>query len=172
MLNSELIGFLLEKLRSLGKLYLGIGPTYPSSNSLKLQLSINELLKLYPFLLDMSDYVEFLKLYGGLSYTQKKYRVSVDLFGISTTVSTSLIDGEGDAVSDDGILTFCSMALIPKGVDVNFKNIKGIGFGFEVTGKRKFGIYRKVDSEAYEYYCETFTNWLKLFVEKEGYMID
>jgi hypothetical protein len=172
MSNSELIDSLLEKLRSLGKLYLDIGPTYPSSHSLKLQLSLDKLLKLYPFLVDMPDYIEFLKLYAGLSYTQKKYRISVDLFGISRTVSTSLIDGEGDAISDDGILTFCSMALIPKELDVNFKNIKAVGFGFEATGKRKFGIYRKVDSESYEYYCETFTSWLNLFVKKGGYVLD
>lgn len=160
----------IEILRTKGELAIDFGPKHPTTPNTTLTTALDKLLKTCPFLKQDKFYVSFLEYFGGLSYSQKKYLLFMDLFGISEETSTHLLFGPGDLVTPDGFLTFCSIAFCenPDRPDV----VKGIGFGFDATGSRKWGIYRTINSEPFIHHSENFMDWFELFVSKDGLLID
>lgn len=159
---------LLDSLKQFGKLYTDFGPKHPVAANIELQPALEEVFKQYPFLQKDFDYTEFLEFYGGASYTQQKYLLSLDMFGISDEVSTHLLYGPGEPITTDGILTFCSISLAKNLENPCPTDIQGIGFGFDVTGERKQGVYRCFNSNPYHYYCNNFLQWLEKFVKNRG----
>lgn len=161
----ESLHSLVDHLRMSGELYTDFGPKNPVAANQALQSDLERVLLTYPFLKDDAGYIEFLECYAGLSYTQKKYLLSVDLFGISPEISTHLLDAPGEPISPDGILTFCSISLVENLNQPRPDETQGIGFGFESTGKRQSGVYYCLDSGPYTYYCSSFLDWMRSFVD-------
>ncbi|MBD2501106.1 hypothetical protein [Anabaena azotica] len=163
---------LIDCLRTMGELYTDYGPKHPIAANITLQPILEEVYKLYPFIQKDTYYTEFLECYGGLSYSQQTDLLSLDVFGISNEISTHLLYDPGEAISSDGVLTFCSIALVRDLNNPRPDKMQGLGFGFEATGKRIWGVYRCFDSEPYHYYCNNFLELLEHFVNTNGRLIE
>lgn len=48
----------------------------------------------------------------------------------------------------------------------------GIGYGFDATGNRLWGIYRFMEEEKGEWYSESFLQWLNEVIDKKGRLLD
>lgn len=162
---------LIERLKTMGELYTDFDPKHPVAANVTLQFILEEVYDQYPFLKKDADYTDFLECYGGLSYSQQKDLLSLDLFGISDEVSTHLLYGPGEAITSDGVFTFCSIALVRDLENPRPDMMQGLGFGFETTGERKWGVYRCFDSEPYHYYCNNFLEWLDRFVTNSRQLV-
>ena len=121
---------------------------------------------MYPFLRQDEGYVCFLEMYAGGVFWRDQDALSLGLFGFDSELSTHLVKGPGDTV-EHGYLTFCDMVIPPR-ADPFGKDAIGLGFGFDATGERRWGVYRLLGEGRADYYCETFLQWLRLFVEREG----
>jgi hypothetical protein len=156
----------------MGELHTGFGPKHPETANITLQPMLEEIYKRFPFLQQDAGYCEFLECYGGLSYSQEKDLLSLDIFGISNEVSTHLLYGPGEAVTSDGVLTFCSVSLVRDPFSPRPDEMQGIGFGFDATGERRQGVYQCFDSAPYYYYCSNFLEWLNCFIRNNGQFIE
>jgi hypothetical protein len=125
------------------------------------------LLEQFPFAERADDWLAFLRKYGGGMLTRERDLLSLGLYGFSEDVTMPILDGPGDPI-DAGCLVFGDVEVPLVG---SADETVALGFGFDATGKRKWGVYRIEDSAASRY-CESFTEWLRRFVELDGRLID
>ena len=140
---------------------VGVGPKRSFYPDVKTQGQIDLFLNSYPFLCQDRDYVDFLSFYAGANVLRGDYDLMVDILGFSD-VSTHMLDWEEPVVDEDGFLMFSLVIL---------RNKQHIGFGFDATQHRKWGVYRSVVDDKgspYLWYCNTFLEWLDQIVQKDG----
>jgi hypothetical protein len=71
-------------------------------------------------------------------------------------------------ITDDGFLTFADAA-VPETEGVFGPNDPlGVAYGFDATGERRWGVYRCLSEQPYEWYRDGFTAWLETLVALQG----
>lgn len=146
---------LMTKLAAQGEFAAAWQPD-KSAGDTSLQDQVTALVTAYPFLARDEGYVTFLRRYGGALLTRED-GLLLSLFGFSHDIGMHLVEGPGEPV-EDGYLIFGDMS-VPRAPDYPYDTI-AVGFGFEATGKQRWGIYRFIDGGAGSWYCETFLEWL------------
>jgi hypothetical protein len=136
----------------------------------KFEKELERLLGRYPFVRQAPDWLAFLTRYGGGTLTRDDDMLSLGLYGFSHDATLHILDGAGEPV-DYGCLYFCDVVLPREPVKGYTDETISLGFGFEASGERSWGVYRIRDGNS-EWYCETFLEWLERFVEKEGRLLD
>ena len=142
----------------------------------KLQADVSALLGTYPFLARDEGYVEFLRRYGGALLVREVDGLVLSLYGFSHDIGMHLIEGPGELVDGEGFLTLCDMVVprvirAPRSLD-NLGDTVAVAFGFDTTGDRRWGVYRFVSGGAGAWYCETFLEWLRMLIAKDGQLRD
>jgi hypothetical protein len=161
----------LASLAALGELELGHGPSHPLNPQPELGGEIARFLARYPFLRRDGDYVTFLERYAGALVTSPHDMFSLGIYGFDENVTMHIVSGPGDVVAN-GFLTIADV-LVPNEPEKAFsENNEGVGFGFDATGSRRWGIHRLRDGGVTAWYAESFVDWLRLLVEKHGRVND
>jgi hypothetical protein len=165
---------LMEKFQSIEGAIVGEGPKHPTSSHPEMQEQIDDFLSEYNFLRKDPSYVDFLECYSGALIDSPDGNIFVDIFGFLEDVSLHLRNGEGSVVDENGYFDFCSAVVRVRNTgDTNKDNIDiGVGFSFDATGARQWGIYRSIEGAECKWYCNSFQEWLKKFVEREKSLID
>ena len=159
---------LIRQLGEFGTVETGHGPKHPSAPDTALAIEIAAFLHTYPFVRRDPGYVEFLESYAGLLLWRKKDRLSLSIYGFDADVALHLTKGEGETITEEGILTFADVAVpIREGV-FGPHDIRGAAFGFDATGKQRWGVYRRHSGRPSEWYCATFLEWLGILVSLRG----
>lgn len=168
---------LMQKFSELGHALVGEGAAHPISPQPELFHEVVSFLAEYPFLKKEPTYQVFLACYGGASVAWPDNSLVIDIFGFLEEVSTHLQDEFLDQVVDeDGFFMFCS-TVVRGGKYEGFDDNIGIEYAFDATGKRPRGVYRFVsgkdyESEAYQWYCGTFSEWLSELIDQKGRLLD
>jgi hypothetical protein len=156
-----------ERLRTIGRLETAWRPPEAAQDH-RLQTAVDALLASYPCLERDDGYVAFLRRYGGALLVRDD-GLLLSLFGFSHDIGMHLVEGPGDMVSD-GCLIIGDM-IVPR-VPSDPRDTAAVGFGFDVTGERRWGVYRIIDGGAPSWYCATFLEWLTRLVERSGWLLD
>ncbi len=169
------IDVLMKRFADLGNGEIGRGPRHPIAPNAALAPLVEAFLKDYPELRQDKGYVDFLEKYGGASILWPHGDLLVDIFGFSGT-STNLLEFYGQIVDKQGYLWFCSEVIrVRPGYDTRLTT-RGLQFAFDHTHQRRWGIYRGIDNEDstqrnFEWYCDTFLDWLNLLIEYKGNLL-
>jgi hypothetical protein len=162
---------LIEKLQNLEGTIVGEGPKHPISPHPEIQGEIDNFISEYKFLLQDKGYVDFLECYSGMLIDSSDGKIFIDVFGFLEDISLHLTRGEGSVVDDD-YLGFCS-AVVRIGSTGNLnKDDVGLGFAFDATGEKPWGVYCSINAAKYEWYCSSFREWLEKLVRTKGYFVE
>jgi hypothetical protein len=150
---------------------VGQGPKHPDSPRPELQSEIDQFLNEYPFLREDAGYVAFLETYAGATVDSPE-GVIVVIFGFLLDVGLHITEDEGPLIDDEGFLTFATVQVRTAEGKEGFHEYTDMAFGFDATGERPPGIYRKIDFNPTAWYCQDFLTWLRLLVENRGRLFD
>jgi hypothetical protein len=157
---------LLIQIQSFGHLKLGRGPNCPDKPNFQIADELAAFLERFSFVVRDEGYVQFLQTYAGGVFWRDQDALSLGLFGFDADLSIHLTKGPGKPV-EYGCLTFCDMVIPPRSDPFAAKAL-GLGFGFEATGARRWGLYRIWPGGRVEWFCDSFIAWLRRFVAHEG----
>lgn len=160
------LDLLLARLESFGHLKLGDGPEHPARPNRQLGPELARFLEQYPFVTRDDGYVQFLARYGGAVFWRDQDALSLGLFGFYPDLALHLTKGPGDII-ESGCLTFCDLVIPPRG-NPFAADALGLGFGFEATGTRPWGVYRLDGHGDAQWFCASFLGWLRRFADCEG----
>ena len=160
---------LLGDLRRIGELRLGRGPRHPTDPAPELAADVAQLLAEYPFLRRDPGYVAFLERYAGAVLWRAQDLLSLGLFGFYPDLSIHLVEGPGEII-EHGFFTFCD-TVVPRTPEAPFDPI-GVGFGFDATNERRWGVYRLWGGGKADWYCETFLALLERYITCDGRLVD
>lgn len=79
---------------------------------------------------------------------------------------------ENPAIDDDGFYGMCSSVIKISETSNKIDGEIGIGYGFDATGNRPWGIYRFIGEEKAEWCCESFLQWLNEVIDRNGRLLD
>jgi hypothetical protein len=133
----------------------------------KLQREVDSLLKVYPFLKRDNEYVAFLRRYAGALLVRDDDGFLVSFFGLSHDIGFHIVEGGGEPIADDCLITFDLIVPIGKA-----KETRGMAFGFAATPDLRWGIYRFVKDSKPSWYCQTFFEWLRIVIKTRGRLFD
>jgi hypothetical protein len=165
---NEVVTELDQLIGNLGK--LGWFKTVRDANGredVSLQRDIDRLLETYPFLEHSSEYVEFLRRYGGALLVRDDDGFLLSFFGFSHDIGIHITKGPGDPVEDD-CLIFCDMS-VPTG---KARETCAVAYGFAATPELRWGIYKFVNGIDRSWCCETFFEWLRIVIKTRGRLFD
>jgi hypothetical protein len=160
---------LIGQLGMLGELHTAWHPPAALADP-ELLAAVTSLLETYPFLKRDAGYVAFLQRYGGALLTRDRDGLLLSLFGFSHDIGMHIVEGPGEPITEDGYLILGNM-IVPEN-QAHPGETHSVGLGFDTTGERRWGVYRTVDSGAGTWYCETFLEWLRACIEKDGKLAD
>jgi hypothetical protein len=174
MRSNNTIYQLIDRLHELGNVETGRGSKHPTSPNEELAQEIAHFLDTYTFLKKDQSYVDFLEIYAGLVLYRDDDFFCLGIFGFDEDVTLHLVEGEGELIDKEGILTFANLTLPSEEGEQSSDNLIGISFGFDATQQRTWGIYRNIDEQPYHWcwYCETFQEWLEKFVNCKGRLLE
>ncbi|MDB4965523.1 MAG: hypothetical protein JWN44_1212 [Myxococcales bacterium] len=124
----------------------------------------------YPFVKRATDWLEFLRVYGGGMMTRERDMLSVGLYGFSDDVSLPILDGPGEPI-ECGCLLFGDVVLPKERIDGYTEDTISLGFGLDSTGARPWGVYRVRDRQSH-WYCSSFIEWMERLVQRGGRLIE
>jgi hypothetical protein len=172
MNTNDRIYQMIKKLHELGIVETGRGPKHPTLPNTELVEEIAEFLETYSFLKTDQGYVNFLERYAGLLLYRDSDFLSLGIYGFDNDVSLHLVNGEGELIDEAGILTFADLTLPLQEGDQSSENLTAIGFGFDSTQQRHWGVYRCIDGQPYHWYCRSFLEWLEKFYNNQGRLLE
>ncbi len=165
------IAQLMKRFEALGGTEIGQGPKHSEQPNLIIAPDVRAFLDAYPILKRDPGYVDFLEVYAGASLTWSNDALAIDIFGF-TSVSSHLVLADGPLVDGHGFLKFCDSIVRVQASSTGLKDVLGQGFAFDVTGERKWGIYRSITNDQGEsppiWYCSNFLTWLQMMIETRG----
>lgn len=138
-------------------------------NDDKLQLEIDRLLEIYPFLKKSVEYITFLRRYAGALLVRDDDGFLLSFFGFSHDIGVHLTEGPGEPIEED-CLVFCDL-IVPMGT-VEGQETCAVAFGFAATPDLHWGIYRFDKGSERSWCCETFFDWLRLVISTRGRLFD
>ncbi len=155
----------------LGYAAVGRCPKHPESPSPELQTEIDSFLEQYSFLLKYPGYIDFLEYYSGAMVDWPKGELVIAIFGFLEEISFHLIKDGGEVIDDDGFYALCtSVVRVGEGQDMENESI-GLGYRFDATGARRWGVYRSIEGGECEWYCDSFLEWLEKLIDKKGLLL-
>ena len=162
---------LMQNFTELGYVTVGRGPKHPESPSLELQKEIDSFLEQYSFLRKDRGYIDFLEYYSGAMVDWPQGELVIAIFGFLEEISFHLIKDGGEVIDDDGFYAFCtSVVRVGEGQDIENESI-GLGYTFDATGTRRWGVYRSIGGGECEWYCDSFLEWLEKLIDKKGLLL-
>lgn len=169
---------LMGRFQELGVLEdIARGPKHPESPRPALAPQIAAWLEQHPCLRRDPGYVDYLEQYSGAWIDTNIPAIQVDIFGFDDGgTSTHLVHGDGDAIDREGMMPFAAVNfqvgpdLAPADGSTPGSEPRSMVFGFDTTGTRPWGVYRH--DAAWEWYCDTFLEWLERLVERGGLPAD
>jgi hypothetical protein len=162
---------LIEKLQNFDGAIVGEGPKHPISPHSEMQGEIDNFISEYKFLLQDKGYIDFLECYSGMLIDSSDGRVFIDVFGFLEDVSLHLTRDESSIV-DDGYFGFCTAVVRIECTGNLSKDDVGLGFAFDATGQKRWGVYCSINDENYEWYCSNFQEWMEKLVATKGYFVE
>jgi hypothetical protein len=172
MNNNNSIHQLITKVHKVGKVKTGRGPKHPQCSNQELDQEITDFLNSYPFLRQDQGYIDFLESYAGLLVYRNSDFFSLGIYGFDEDVSLHLVKGEGELIDEAGMLTFADLTIPVQEGDQSADNLIGIGFGFDTTQQRTWGVYRCIDEQPYHWYCATFLELLERILNHKGRLLE
>ncbi len=172
MTSNNSIHQIINRLHQLGNLEIGRSPKHPTFPNAKLDQEIVEFLDTYSFLKKDQGYVDFLESYAGLLIYRDSDFFSLSIYGFDEDISLHLVNGEGELIDELGILVFADITLPLQEEDQSADNLIAIGFGFDSTLQKTWGVYRRIDQQPYEYYCSSFLEWLEKIATQKGRLLE
>ncbi|MEH2444617.1 MAG: hypothetical protein V7K18_02180 [Nostoc sp.] len=172
MTSNNRIHQIINSLHELGNVETGRGPKHPTFPNTEQAQEIAEFLETYSFLKKDQGYVDFLESYAGLLLYRDSDFFSLGIYGFDEDVSLHLIKGEGELIDEAGMLTFADLALPLQEGDKSADNLRGIGFGFDSTQQKTWGVYRSIDDQPYHWYCGSFLEWLEKLYNQKGRLLE
>lgn len=149
---------------------VGKGPKNPECSVPDLQKEIENFLSQYSFLQKDQDYVDFLKYYAGAMLDLPDGSLIVDIFGFNENISMHLTRDESPVIDRHGYYTFCNSIVEKESNKSITDNFLSMGYSFDATDTKKWGVYRIVGNGEHEWYCSDFISWLEILVESRGYL--
>jgi hypothetical protein len=151
------------------------GPRHPEYPNPSFADQIAQVFEAYPKLRKYHDFVDFLEMYVGAIIIYPDNSVDAAINGVWDYTEHLL---EDTALEENKYMRFASIMLHPSAEG----QIRGIHFAFDISDAGQ-GIYRSAnynDAKAqfgmrrtpYEWYCDTFIEWLEKFVAADGRLID
>ena len=126
----------------------------------KVKKNTEEFLEEYPFLKKDPGYIEFLTKYSGCFFFRKKDGFAIDVFGLAPRCTLHWMGNDRIDI-EPGFLLF---SYIYRRAYFNMQ----IDYGFDMTGKRKWGVYAHYcysDNKEFEHQFSSFAEWLEEVVE-------
>ncbi len=159
---------LIRGLVTLGEPLIDFGPKHYAAPNPSLQPEIDAFFEMYPALGRDAGYVEFLEVYSA-AVVEKYESLIVEIYGFSHEIATHVAHPDESLIEDGDFFRFAEILLLGKddrGIGI------GLGFSFDLTGRRPSGVYRSIDQDGkqtpHEWYCSTFLEWLEQVVQKKG----
>lgn len=159
---------LMTRFTELGFASVGRGPKHPQSPRPELHEEIDNFLSQHPYLRKDNGYIDFLECYAGAMVDWPNGELVIDIFGFSEDVSLHLTQDEGSVIDDEGFYAFCSSVVRVDKDQESKHEYLGLGYAFDSTGTRKWGVYRCIEDEPCQWYCASFREWLKELIDKKG----
>ena len=165
---------LVGRLSLLPRAAIGHGFRHPTSPDSTRKRDYQATLTQYPFLERDPGYLAFLSRYSGAAvYSYPDEDISIHLFGFIDDVF-HLLHGPGETVDQDGFMAFGYTELTLSNSD---QDVVTLGFSFDATGSRRWGIYRSVrqpggDTQGPDWYCLSFIEWLRLAIAAKGRLLE
>jgi hypothetical protein len=157
---------------TLGNVTVGMGPKHPSRVAREMQEEIDQFFARYPALHRDQSYVDFLEYYSAAFVGWPHRTLMISIYGFSEDVTIPIAQPDEPLVDEDGFHRFAEI-IVKTGEGRS--DFVGMEFAFDATGERKSAVYHRtapmgVDSRTlpYEWYCDTFLEWLIQVVEKQG----
>ena len=97
----------------------------------------------YPFLKDYPDYIEFLKVFSGLTYLENDAKKSLSFYGFDDRITLDIVEGEGDIIDEKGFFVIGDYSYYNEKTEEDYF----VGFGFDIQNTREKGYYSFNDSE-------------------------
>lgn len=162
---------IVAEFRKLGYVSLGEGPKHPEGNP-NVQLAIDQFLAMYPTIALDQSFVDFLEYYSAAAIDWPQEQLTIEIYGFSSDVTLEIARPEEPLQDENGFYRFAEI-LVKPGPNGE-KAIDGL-YAFDVTGTRRNGIYQRISlwsentaSISYQWYCQTFAEWLARVVEAGG----
>lgn len=164
---------LINRFTQAGPTTIGNGPRHPISPNPKSLPDIREYFATYPMLRQDQGYVDFLECYSAATadgWLDEK--VFIHIYGFDTNITVHL-NATAEVPPDKklGFMPIAYLQIIKK--TQRFDD--GYIYNYDITGKRPFGIYQRIDSTElelesndYEWYCDSFLGWLEDIIDKKG----
>jgi hypothetical protein len=178
---------LIERLLEVAPLaQIGQGPAHPAAPNPTLVERITTWLAVHPFLNRDAVYVDFLRRYSGVDviaeYTAENVAKGLDwdldIPGFATVGSIDCLDDTGGHsrhfdptvphISETGFYHFATVCFRHSGLGDEPSDWAYEEFGFDASGKRRWGVYRIVDPA--DWFCETFSEWLARVIDSRGHI--
>lgn len=168
----------MKQFQQLDYAVVGKEVKHPSSSNKELSNALSQFFSFFVKLTHDRDYVEFLEIYGGAAIIYPDYDFVLGINGTSLDVVENILYPDESLVEDGRFFRFADITIQP--LD-NLKAITGISFAFDISSQTRLGIYRKYVGpnisleqglkQPYEWYCESFLNWLVKVIEVKGELI-
>jgi hypothetical protein len=162
----------MEKFTKIGYATVGRGPKHPEFPQTELQEEIDVFLSQYSFLQKDRGYVDFLECYAGAMIDSPEEKLVINIFGFLEDISLHLLEDESSIIDDQGFYAFCSSVVrVEEGEHPYYVGSVGLGYTFDATGTRRWGVYRSIEGEPCEWYCNSFLDWLEKLIARKGKLL-
>jgi hypothetical protein len=103
-------------------------------------------------------WLEFLERDGGATVEVGHHQVV--LFGFDDRVTFHLLHGEGSLIDADGFMAFAVISLERPSAPLEERYLD-IGYSFDTTGRRRAGVYQRIDNRPITWFAPSFADWLE-----------
>ncbi len=159
---------LMRQFETLGYATVGSGPDHQHNPQPEKKKEIEQFIEQHDFLRQAPDYVTFLFCYAAAAVYWPGGELTIEIYGFDENITAHLVLDQGflgPIIDTEGFFLFCGSRIWPVGEDPIY-----IDYAFDATGQRRWGVYRKITGQ-YEWYCETFLDWLQVLIEKKGRLL-
>jgi hypothetical protein len=153
---------LIGRLAALGGEFATAWQPEAAERDTSLQDEVTALVTDHPFLARDPGYVAFLRRYAG-ALLVRDGGFLLSLFGFSHDIGMHLVEGPGELI-ENGHMIFGDMT-VPRTQEYPYDSV-AVGFGFDATGKQRWGVYRFIAGGPGTWYCETFLQCLRSIADK------
>lgn len=162
----------MKAVENLGYIRIGKGPKHPDGDP-EVQAEIDEFLALYPQVKQDQSFVDFFEYYSAIGTEWPNEALIFIVYGFSPDIMMEIAHPDEALVDENGFFRFAEIIFHPE--PYGKEGIASV-YAFDTTGQRRSGIYQETKEAGvyrrwppkYEWYCETFLEWLTRVVEAQS----
>lgn len=162
----------MKAVQTLGYTRIGKGPKHPEGDP-QVQAEIDEFLALHPQVKRDQSFVDFFEYYSAIAIAWPNEALDLIVYGFSPDITLEIAHPDERLDDENGFFRFAEIIVKPEPYG---KESIGSTYAFDTTGQRRSGIYQSTKASGihrrwppeYEWYCETFIEWLRRVVEDQS----